>query len=137
LSAARFDDLKLKGYHETVDDSSPIITLFSPSDTQGRLLMPNSAISATRPSGTRAWPIDGLDGPRSVRQADREDTCRTLTYTNDKGMVLPARSRSTNTYMFTVADKITNAAAHRLRSRPTAASPATTSRRRFERLRAA
>ena len=33
LTGARFDDLKLKEYHETVDDKSPLITLFSPSDT--------------------------------------------------------------------------------------------------------
>ena len=34
LEGARFDDLQLKAYHETVDKSSPIITLFSPADTK-------------------------------------------------------------------------------------------------------
>ena len=33
-SAARFDDLKLKEFHQTVDKTSPIITLLSPAETE-------------------------------------------------------------------------------------------------------
>ena len=34
LAGARIDDLKLKHYRETVDPKSPLITLFSPSNTK-------------------------------------------------------------------------------------------------------
>lgn len=34
LTGARFDDLKLKDFHETVDKTSPIITLLSPAETE-------------------------------------------------------------------------------------------------------
>ena len=43
LTGARLDDLKLKEYHETVDDKSPIITLLSPA--------PCATLTASRTSG--------------------------------------------------------------------------------------
>jgi hypothetical protein len=73
LTGARLDDLKLKGYHETVDDKSPIITLFSPSDTQGRLLY-RTRLYRQRGIRHRSRPDDGLDG-QERRQADDDDAC--------------------------------------------------------------
>ncbi len=69
LTGARLDDLKLKEYHETVDDKSPIITLFSPADTKDGYFTELGYIG-NEATGDRSRPDNGLDR-QERRQADR------------------------------------------------------------------
>ncbi|MFB9949965.1 membrane protein insertase YidC [Rhizobium puerariae] len=105
LTGARFDDLKLREYHETVDDSSPIITLFSPSDAKDGYFteigyIPNDSIGAVPGTGTQ-WTVAG--GDKLTQQ-----TPVTLTFTNDKGVTFTRTITIDDHYMLTVADKIDN-----------------------------
>ncbi|QFY62241.1 membrane protein insertase YidC [Rhizobium grahamii] len=105
LAGARLDDLKLKGYHETVDDSSPIITLFSPADTKDGYFteigyIGNDATGAV-PGPSTLW-----TAPEGAKLTEK--TPVTLTYTNDKGITFARTISVDDHYMFTVTDKITN-----------------------------
>ncbi|WP_307144591.1 membrane protein insertase YidC [Rhizobium tibeticum] len=106
LVGARLDDLKLKGYHETVDDSSPIITLFSPSETKdgyfAELGYIGDAATGAVPGPSTVW-----TAPEGAKLTEK--TPVTLTYTNDKGITFARTISVDEHYMFTVTDKITNA----------------------------
>ncbi len=106
LVGARLDDLKLKGYHETVDDSSPIITLFSPSETKdgyfAELGYIGDAATGNVPGPSTVWTAP--DGAKLT-----ETTPVTLTYTNDKGITFARTISVDQHYMFTITDKVTNA----------------------------
>ena len=105
LTGARFDDLKLREYHETVDDSSPIITLFSPSDTRDGYFtelgyIPNEAIG-TVPGASTQWTL--ASGDKLTQQ-----TPVTLSFTNDKGITFTRTISVDDHYMLTVTDKVDN-----------------------------
>ncbi|EUC00426.1 Membrane protein oxaA [Rhizobium sp. CF080] len=105
LTGARFDDLKLREYHETVDDKSPIITLFSPSDTADGYFtevgyIPNESIGTAPGTGTQ-WTL--ASGDKLTQQ-----TPVTLTFTNEKGVTFTRTISVDDHYMLTVADKIDN-----------------------------
>ena len=106
LVGARLDDLKLKGYHETVDDSSPIITLFSPSETKdgyfAELGYIGDATTGSVPGPSTVW-----TAPEGTKLTEK--TPATLTYTNEKGITFARTISVDEHYMFTVTDKITNA----------------------------
>ncbi|MDE1159830.1 MAG: membrane protein insertase YidC [Neorhizobium sp.] len=105
LVGARLDDLKLRDYHETVDDKSPIITLFSPSDTPDgyftELGYVGSDTSGAAPGPGTRW--TAADGQKLTAK-----TPVTLTYTNDKGVVFTRTISIDDHYMLTVDDKIDN-----------------------------
>ncbi|WP_117195395.1 membrane protein insertase YidC [Rhizobium terrae] len=105
LNGARFDDLKLREYHETVDDKSPIITLFSPSETADGYFtelgyIPNASIGAA-PSINTQWTV--ASGDKLTQQ-----TPVTLSYTNEKGVTFTRTISIDDHYMLTVADRIEN-----------------------------
>ena len=106
LAGARLDDLKLKHYHETVDDKSPLITLFSPSNTKdgyfAELGYVETADSGKLPGPDTLWTVEGNDRLT-------EKTPVTLTFTNEKGVTFARTFAVDDRYMFTVTDKITNA----------------------------
>jgi YidC/Oxa1 family membrane protein insertase len=106
LAGARLDDLKLKGYHETVDDSSPIITLFSPANTKDGYYTELGYIQ-----GETTGAVPGQDTVWTVPEGAKltEKTPVTLTYTNDKGITFARTISVDDRYMFTFDDKITNA----------------------------
>ncbi|KAA3502721.1 membrane protein insertase YidC [Rhizobium rhizogenes] len=105
LTGARFDDIRLKGYHETVDDSSPLITLFSPSDTKDGYFTELGYVAApevgTVPGPSTVWTLSSGDKLT-------ETTPVTLTYTNDKGVVFSRTVSIDQHYMITVVDKVEN-----------------------------
>ncbi|MBB3592714.1 YidC/Oxa1 family membrane protein insertase [Rhizobium sp. BK529] len=105
LVGARLDDLRLKGYHETVDDSSPIITLFSPADTKDgyftELGFVGSDATGTVPGPSTLWAA-----PEGAKLTEK--TPLTLTYTNDRGITFARTISVDERYMFTVTDKIQN-----------------------------
>lgn len=105
LEGARLDDLRLKSYHETVDKSSPIITLFSPADTKDGYFtelgyVGNDATGAV-PGPSTVWKLASGD-----KLTDK--TPVTLSYTNDKGVTFSRTISVDDRYMFTIADKIAN-----------------------------
>lgn len=105
LTGARFDDLKLREYHETVDDSSPLITLFSPADTKdgyfSEVGFVGSADSGSVPGPGTPWTVSG--GDKLTVQ-----TPVTLSWTNDKGVVFTRKISVDEHYMLTIDDKIDN-----------------------------
>ncbi|WP_183746511.1 membrane protein insertase YidC [Rhizobium sp. BK196] len=106
LAGARLDDLKLKGYHETVDDSSPIITLFSPADTKDGYFTELGYIGSDT-TGAVPGPATVWTAPEGAKLTEK--TPVTLTYTNDKGITFARTISVDERYMFTVTDKIQNA----------------------------
>ncbi|NEI68389.1 membrane protein insertase YidC [Rhizobium lusitanum] len=105
LEGARFDDLRLKSYHETVDKSSPIITLFSPADTKdgyfSELGYLGGDTTGTVPGPSTIWTLASGD-----KLTDK--TPVTLSYTNDKGITFSRTISVDDRYMFTISDKIVN-----------------------------
>ncbi|MGO4565347.1 membrane protein insertase YidC [Rhizobium sp. 2YAF20] len=105
LAGARLDDLKLKGYRETVDKTSPIITLFSPAETKDGYFTELGYIggdnSGATPGPATVWKV--ASGDKLT-----EKTPVTLSYTNDKGITFNRTISVDEHYMFTIADKISN-----------------------------
>ena len=105
LTGARFDDLKLKEFHETVDKTSPIITLLSPAETEHGYF---AEIGYVGGEATGAVP-----GPQTVWTQQGTGTLTqttpvTLTFTNEKGIVFVRTISVDEHYMFTIADSIEN-----------------------------
>jgi YidC/Oxa1 family membrane protein insertase len=105
LTGARFDDLKLKQYRETVDESSPIVTLFNPAETKDAYFTELGFIA-----GENAGQVPG---PNTVWTAPEGATLTqatpvTLTHTNDAGLTFTRKISVDEHYMFTVEDTIAN-----------------------------
>jgi YidC/Oxa1 family membrane protein insertase len=105
LTGARFDDLKLKQYRETVDKTSPIVTLFNPAETTDAYFTELGFIA-----GENAGQVPG---PNTVWTAPQGATLTetspvTLTYTNDAGLTFTRKISVDEHYMFTVEDTIAN-----------------------------
>ncbi|MEO9529628.1 membrane protein insertase YidC [Roseibium sp.] len=106
LKGGRFDDLRLKDYHETVDKSSPTIALFSPSGS------PNPYYT------DYGWVADpgadvALPGPETVWSAQdgarlTPETPLTLTWDNGAGVTFTRTYSVDDDYMFTVAQSVEN-----------------------------
>ena len=105
LTGARFDDLKLKGYHETVDPKSPVITLFSPAETADGYFTEigyiGSDATGSVPGPQTTWTLSGGDKLTP-------STPVTLSYTNDKGITFVRTISVDDRYMFQVVDSIKN-----------------------------
>lgn len=124
LTGARLDDLRLKGYHETVDKTSPIITLLNPADTKDGYFAEIGFIggekSGSVPGPSTVWTVK--DG-----QTLTETTPVTLTYTNETGLTFSRKISVDKHYMFTIEDTVANGGALTLALPPMAVLPATTS----------
>jgi YidC/Oxa1 family membrane protein insertase len=106
LKGARFDDLKLKNYRETVDPKSPEIVLLSPQSAAypyyvvfgwvappgSSLKTPDDATPWTLASGTKLTPGSPV----------------TLKWDNGQGLVFRRTIAVDDKYMFTVSDTVTN-----------------------------
>lgn len=108
LQGARLDDLRLKGYHETVDDTSPTIVLLSPE------AIGSAAYFAE--FGYSGQGAGDLPGPATVWQAEPGQTLTpatpvTLTTTNGQGVTFSRRVSVDDHYMFTVEDSVANGGA--------------------------
>jgi len=108
LTGARLDDIRLKDYRETVDKTSPIITLFSPSDTKdgyfAELGFVKSDNSGTVPGPTTVWEV--AEGSKLTPAAPV-----TLRFVNEKGVTFTRKIEVDDHYLFTVTDRIENAGA--------------------------
>ncbi|WP_314090310.1 membrane protein insertase YidC [Shinella sp. M31] len=105
LTGARFDDLKLKEFHETVDKTSPIITLLSPAETEhgyfAEVGYVGSDATGTVPGPQTVWTQDGTGKLTQTTPVK-------LTFTNDKGVVFTRTISVDEHYMFTIDDSIEN-----------------------------
>ncbi|WP_062217696.1 membrane protein insertase YidC [Aureimonas sp. D3] len=105
LQGARLDDLRLKGYHETVSDSSPTIVLLSP-ETIGK-----DAYFAEL--GYTGQNVGALPGPQTLWTATPGQTLTpatpvTLTATNGQGLTFTRTISVDNKFMFTIEDRVAN-----------------------------
>lgn len=111
LTGARFDDLKLKEYRETVDPKSPVITLFSPAETTdgyfAELGYVGSDATGSVPGPQTVWTLAGGDKLTAA-------TPVTLTFTNEKGVTFARTVSVDDHYMFQVVDSIKNGTAEPL-----------------------
>ena len=105
LTGARFDDLSLREYHETVDPKSPTIVLFSPADTKDGYFTELGYIGSQE-TGTVPGPSTVWTAPAGAKLTVQ--TPVTLTFTNDKGLVFNRTVAIDEHYMLTVTDKIEN-----------------------------
>jgi YidC/Oxa1 family membrane protein insertase len=107
LSGARLDDVELKGYRETVDPTSPIITLLSPAGAPGGYFVeqgwvPANGSTAKTPDNATQWTVDG---PNSTLT---ETTPVTLKWDNGAGLIFRRLFAVDNHYLFTVTQSVEN-----------------------------
>lgn len=103
LTGARLDDLSLKDYHETVDQTSPLITLLNPAKTTDGYFTEFGYVGANNmPGPTTVWTVEG--NPTLT-----PSTPVTLTYDNGEGLKFERTISVDDHYMFTMSDKVTNA----------------------------
>ena len=111
LKGARFDDLKLKRYHETTDPRSPEIDLLAPSGTNfpyfaefgwtvanTKVALPNDQTPWSLASGTVLSPGHPV----------------TLTWDNGQGLIFTRKIEIDDQYMFTVSDSVANKSASKI-----------------------
>jgi YidC/Oxa1 family membrane protein insertase len=105
LRGARFDDLKLKGYHETVDPKSPEIDLLSPSGSAYPYFAQFGWTSADRKLA-----LPGDDTPWTLSEGNVLSPGHPvkLTWDNGKGLTFTRTISVDDEYMFTVTDSVMN-----------------------------
>ncbi|HEX3430392.1 MAG TPA: membrane protein insertase YidC [Rhizomicrobium sp.] len=106
LSGARFDDLRLKRYHETINPKSPEIVLFAPERTRYPYyavfgFVGASAAHVSVPGDSTPWKLvhGSTLGPRAPV---------TLAWDNGQGLTFTRMIAVDDQYMFTVTDSVTN-----------------------------
>ena len=106
LTGAQLDDLRLVKYHDTIDDSSPEVTLLKPSGTDHAYFVEqgfqaDAGQSLKLPDSKTEW--QAQDG--AVLQQDKPVT---LTWDNGEGLKFSRTISLTDDYLFTVHDTIAN-----------------------------
>ncbi len=106
LKGARLDDLRLKEYHETVDDSSPTIILLSPSGSTGAFFTEQGWVAPTGqtvklPSSETVWSTSGNTTLTPSAPV-------TLNWDNGEGLLFEQTFSIDDNYMVTVRQDITN-----------------------------
>ncbi|HEY8125432.1 MAG TPA: membrane protein insertase YidC [Methylocystis sp.] len=108
LKGGRIDDVSLKNYRETVDPSSPLITLLSPEDGPSPYYAELGYLTAE----TENAPV--LPNTETLWTADSEKlttaTPMTLTWDNGHGLVFKRVISVDDEYLFTVKDSVENKA---------------------------
>ena len=106
LTGARFDDLRLRRYHETVDPKSPEIVLLSPKSTAYPYYAIYGWVAATGdhvklPDDNTPWTLQS----GKVLSPDHPVTLR---WDNGQGLVFTRTISVDDQYMFTVSDSVAN-----------------------------
>src|SRR3569623_973275 len=100
LKGARFDDLRLKKYHDTVDPKSAEIVLLAPKNTEYPYYAEFGWVGGPNmPDDNSQWRQTG-DGALSPGHPV------TLTWDNGNGLVFPRVIAIDDKYMFTIADSV-------------------------------
>ena len=105
LRGAKFDDLTLAKYHETVDPKSPEVVLLSPSGTANPYLAEFGWVAAEPgkvklPGPDTLWKASG--GPLTPTHPV------TLTWDNGEGLIFTRTISVDDNYMFSVHDEVRN-----------------------------
>jgi len=108
LTGARFDDLRLKAYHQDLDPKSPEIVFLTPQgsdlSTYGEMGWTTGGTSNVAvPTATTVWTANA--------QTLTPDTPVTLTWDNGAGLLFTRKIELDKDYMFTVTDTVENKSA--------------------------
>ncbi|HXZ68559.1 MAG TPA: membrane protein insertase YidC [Alphaproteobacteria bacterium] len=106
LTGAMLDDLDLKGYHDTIDPKSPLITLLSP---RGAANAYYTEFGWTAPQGSEV----ALPGPTTQWTVESGSTLTatspvTLKWDNGQGLIFHITYAIDANYMFTVTQSVDN-----------------------------
>lgn len=106
LKGARLDDLRLKEYHETVDDTSPTIVLLSPAGSTGAFFTEQGWVAPTGqtlklPGSETIWSTSGNTTLTPSAPV-------TLNWDNGEGLLFEQTFSIDDNYMVTVLQDITN-----------------------------
>jgi len=105
LIGARLDDLELKKYHETVDDSSPIIAYLSPSNAPNGYFIEQGWVPAGNsvklPNAKSLWKVSG-------NTTLKENSPITLTFDNGEGLEFSRTFSIDENYLFSVTQSVKN-----------------------------
>ncbi len=109
LNGARFDDIVLKNFRETVEKTSPNIQLLAPSPVEAGYFAElgfagDVASVGQLPAADTVWSVEGNANLTAT-------TPVVLTFTNDKGLTFKRTIAVDEQYMFTIADSVTNGGA--------------------------
>jgi YidC/Oxa1 family membrane protein insertase len=109
LTSGRLDDIKLVKYHETLDDSSPNIVLFSPS----RAPHPYFAEHGWVPGPGEKIKVPGANTPWQVTSGSQLTPTQPLklTWNNGDGLVFKRTIAVDGDYMFKISDTVENKSA--------------------------
>ncbi len=107
LKGARFDDMLLSSYHETVDPASPPVTLLSPSGSAPPLNAYYTEIGWLSEQSDAPMPTSDTEWTTNDKQLSPEHPVR-LVWNNGKGLVFERRISVDAHYMFTVTDHVAN-----------------------------
>jgi len=112
LKGARIDDLVLPTYRETIDPKSPPIRLLSPGGTKDAYFAGFgwSGDGVTAPGADTVWQASGTELT--------PETPVTLTWQNGQGQRFDIKLSVDKSYMFTVEQTVSNAAAGAIGIRP-------------------
>ncbi|WDR06806.1 membrane protein insertase YidC [Devosia rhodophyticola] len=107
LQGARLDDLELKNYTETVDPTSPIITLLTPAGVPNAYFIeqgwvPTNGTNVAVPTNTTQWQVE------SSSVTLTEATPVTLRYDNGAGLIFRRTFAVDAYYLFTVTQTVEN-----------------------------
>ncbi|RUT28229.1 membrane protein insertase YidC [Arsenicitalea aurantiaca] len=106
LTGGRLDDLELKRYHETVDDSSPIISLLTPAGAPAAYFVEQGWVPAgtqlSVPDAQSVWTVEGAN------QTLTEATPVTIAFDNGEGLVFRRTFAIDENYLFTVTQSVEN-----------------------------
>uniref|UniRef100_UPI0012E2645B membrane protein insertase YidC n=1 Tax=Sandarakinorhabdus oryzae TaxID=2675220 RepID=UPI0012E2645B len=100
LTGARFDDLVLPDYRQTIDKASPPVRLFSPSRTADAQFAEFGWVGSLAPPATAQWTTD-----RPVLTAEAPVT---LSWTSPQGLVFRQKISVDRDYLFTVEQSVEN-----------------------------
>ena len=105
LTGGRLDDLRLRDYHETVDDKSPTIVLLSPSGAPDAYFA-EFGWTAAADAGKVPGPDTVWTAPAGAKLTAQSPV--TLTYDNGTGLTFQRTIAVDDKYMFTVTDTVKN-----------------------------
>ena len=106
LKGARFDDLQLRKYRETLDPKSPEIVLFSPESTASPYYSVFGWVAA--PGSKVKTPDDNTPWTLASGDTLTPETPVTLRWENGQGLTFTRTLSVDKQYMFTIADTVTN-----------------------------
>jgi YidC/Oxa1 family membrane protein insertase len=110
LTGARLDDLELKQYRETVDPTSPIITLLTPAGAPNAYFaeqgwVPAAGASIAVPDAQSVWTVEGAATTLTAA------TPVTLAWDNGAGLIFRRTFAVDEHYLFTVTQSVENTGA--------------------------